>query len=124
MPAWDNAHEYARRYFKTTIELYYCPSHGRVALTQPWQPWVSYITLPERTVVYIESVERLPPAPKGWFGGRDDPCPFRAWGYFPPFTHTPIDLTALVKAAVHDPAILRIDRRLSYGGCMDVVSLG
>lgn len=118
MLTWDNVKFYSKKYFKTNVELYFCQSSW-VSLTQPWQPWISYVTLPKRTIVYFDRVEKEK-VKKSWFS--KPVIDIRAFGYFPPMTHEPIDITPLLEAAEKDHNILKIDRRLSYGCIEDTFS--
>lgn len=104
MLTWNNAKFYSKKYFKTNIDLYLC-QNSYISLTQPWKPWISYITLPKKTIVYFESVKEK--KLKSWFS--ETPTIF-AYGYFPPMTQHSMDLTPLLEEVIKNPDILKIER--------------
>jgi len=122
MLEWENAKFYSKKYFKTMIDLYYC-QNSWISMVQPWKPWVSYIIIPKHSIVYFENILKTPNQP-GWFDFSSPLQPFsvKAFGCFPPMIQNAIDLTVVLESCMNNPDILKLDRRLSYGASLEVIS--
>jgi len=110
MLEWKDVQFYRDKFFRTSIDLYFCDG-VKLVEHQPWKPWSKYILIPARSHLHITKVEkvRIPT----YMGLGQDIKGVVVMGTLPPWVLQPIDVTNIIEKA-QNRDVLKMDRKLSY----------